>query len=697
MISRRQFLQRSGGLVVAFSVPTACANSDGEESVPGTLTAYLNIGGDGSVTLYSPTSEMGQGIHTAHAAIIADELDVDLERVRVKTAEPADPFRRGGVMYSGGSYGVGYWQDPLRKAAAQARTMLLTAAAEELGVPQSELHTQAGEVIQTGTGQRVPYAALATAAATLEPPDDPPLRDPGNYRYVGKLIPRIDIAATVRGEGVFASDVERPGMVYACARLSPVFDARVKSLDDKPALAVPGVTQVVEIPGGAAVVATNSWAAIKGAEALTIDFRKTSHDDLSSDAISQQLHAALDADDALTAYDDGDMATTIADADEVFEAVYEVPYLAHAAMEPWSCTVEMDEQGVLHVWAPSQAQDAFRRLAAKTAGVPVRRVRIHTVRLGGAFGRWCDPDGIPGAVHTAMAVKQPVKFFWRREDDTGQAHYRPTQVARLRAAIGSNSQLTGLDIRMSSPPLRRWMRKNELDVWNAVFGLRRPRYQVDSYRLDWVRVNVPVTVSTWRSVGASQNAYFIECFIDEVARELGKDPYHLRRELLAHNARALKVIDTAAEAAGWDQPLPQGVARGMAYFESYGSLCAQVAEVSLRDGKPLVHRVVCALDCGSVVLPDAVKAQVEGCVVMGISTALGERIEIRNGAAVNTNFDRYRLMRMVEAPMRIDTVLIESGERTGAVGQPPLPPAAPAFVNALFALTGEPVRKLPLS
>jgi len=698
VISRRSFLRGSGGLLVAISLPTACAKTGWGDPIPGTLTAYLDVSSDGSIMLYSPTSEMGQGTHTGHAAIIADELDVAIERVSVQTAEPADPFRRGKVMYSGGSYGISYWHRPLHKAAAQARSMLLTAAANELDVPVDDLHTDLGEVIQAVSGRRLSYGSLAAAAAALEPPEDPPLRNPDSYRYIGKLTSRIDNDAVVRGEEIFASDIERPGMAYACARLSPVFNAEVKSFDDKPALAIPGVVQIVEIPGGAAVVASNSWAAIKGAEALSISYRKTRHDDLNSHEISRRLHAALNDDDkALIAQEWGDFAATAVSAEKILEAVYEVPYLAHAAMEPWSCTAEFDEQGKLHIWAPSEAQDAFRKKAARTAGLPLRHVRVHSPRLGGAFGRWCDPDGIPGAVHTAKAIKRPVKFFWRREDDIAQGHYRPVQVARLRAALDSKGNLAGLDLRMSGPPLNRWVREGELDVFNAVYRLRKFRYRLDSYRLDWVRVDLPVPTSTWRSIGASQNAYFFECFIDEVAREVGKDPYHLRRELLAHDVRALNVIDVAAEAAGWNEPTPDGVARGMAYFECYGSLCAQVAEVSLRNGKPSVRRVVCVLDCGSVVLPDAVKAQMEGCVIMGLSTALGEQVEIRDGGATNTNFDRYRLMRMAEAPTRIDTIIIESGERIGGVGQTPIAPTAPALANAIFALTGRPVRKLPLA
>lgn len=701
MIDRRQFLTRSSRLLIAFSLPlpTACARS-GMPQPGGSLTAYLEIDTDGWVTFHSPRTEMGQGVHTGHAAIVADELDVPFERVRVVTAEPAEPFRRNGNMNSGGSQGIRAWRERLHKATAQAREMLLIAAARQLGVPGSELRTAAGEVVHEASGRRLAYAALAPAAGALTPPDDPPLRDPQAYRYIGKSIPRVDVPAKVRGEPVFAADVVRPGMVYACARLSPVFFAEVDAIDTKPALAVPGVLQVVEIPGGAAVVATHSWAAIQGAEALGIRFKATPHDALDSATISRQMRAGLDLDaKALEARNDGDAPAAFAAAEQTIEATYEVPLLCHAPLEPWSCTLELDADGVLHLWAPTQSQDRARQVAAEAAGLSVEKVRIHTTLLGGGFGRRLNVDGVPGAVATAMAVKKPVKFFWRREDEIAQGYYRPAQVARLRAALDAEGKVTGFALRTAGPSLAstpKGLPEGNLDG-SAVAVLRDTRYRPGAFRVDWVRVDQPIPMSPWRSVGATQNGYFLECFVDEVARAAGKDPYRLRRELLAHDARALNVIDTVAKAAGWDEPLPEGRARGMAFVESFGSLCAQVAEISLRDGRPVVHRVTCALDCGSVVFPDGVRSQVEGGIIMGLSVAMGEQVHIENGGAMNTNFDGYRLLRLRDAPERIDSVIIESGETMGGVGEPPVPPAAPALANALLALTGKPVRHLPLS
>ncbi len=701
-MDRRRFLATSGGLLVAFALPLpAACSTDRRAAGPGSHTAYLRIGDDGAVTLYSPTSEMGQGTHTGQALIIAEELAVPIDRIRVETAEPADAFRRNGSMSSGGSWGLRYWHDPLRKAAAQAREMLIAAAAARLAVPADELRAESGQVTHAASGRSVGFGALAAEAAAFAPPADPPVRTAASRRG-DAIAPRLDIPAKVRGEPVFAADVVRPGMVYACARLSPVFGATVESLDPAPALAVAGVLKVVEIPGGAAVVAGNSWAAMRGAEALDIRFAATPHDALDSATISRQMRAGLSGDSrAIEARSDGDPAAAFAAAQEVFEATYEAPYLAHAALEPWSCTLERDAEGVLHLWAPCQAQDRFLAAAAEAAGIPQDKVRIHTTLLGGGFGRRLGADGVPGAVRTAMALDRPVKFFWRREDEMQQGWYRPAQAARLRAAIGPDGRLQGLSVRTAGPSLAAsfsssGLPEGQLDG-SSVQCLRDTRYKPPAYRVDWVRVDQPVPMAPWRSVGATQNGYFLECFIDELAHRLGRDPYQLRRELLAHDARALKVIDTAAEAAGWGTPLPAGRARGLAYVESYGSLCAQVAEVSLEAGRPVVHRVVCALDCGSVVLPDGVRSQVEGGIVQGLSAALGEQVRIERGGAADTNLGSYRLLRMNDAPWRIDTLIIESGETMGGVGEPPLPPIAPAVANALFALTGKPVRRLPLS
>jgi isoquinoline 1-oxidoreductase beta subunit len=702
MLTRRDFVLGSGALAVAVTVPWRAEAGADTAARPPFVTAFLEVSPDGSVRLYSPTTEMGQGTHTGHAVIIADELGVDLERVSVVTAEPADPFRRNGQMGSGGSWGVRAWYQPLRKASAQAREVLIAAAATRWGVPAGECKLEHGEVVHAASQRRQGIGALASSAAALPLPAEPVLRPKSELRYTGRKVPRVDLPAKVRGEPVFASDVERPDMVYACARLSGVFGAELDGFDRESATAVSGVLDVVAIPGGAAVVATNSWAAIRGAEALRIRFKPTPHDKLDSAAISRQMRAGLgEGANPINARADGDWATAKAAAKRVVAADYEVPYLSHAPMEPWNCTVEFGNDGEVHIWAPVQTQDRNRNAAAAAAGVPADKIRLHTTLLGGGFGRRLGSDGIAAAVVTAKAVRRPVKFFWRREDEFGQGWYRPAQAARLRAALDADGRVTGLHVRTAGPALSasfspQGLPAGQLDG-SSVQTIRESRYKPAAFHVEWVRVDQPVPMAPWRAVGATQNGYFLECFVDEVARAAGRDPYQLRRELLAHDPRALNVIDTVAKAAGWGGPLPKGRARGMAFVECYGSLCAEVAEVSLRDGRPFVHRVVCALDCGSIVLPDGVRSQIEGGIVQGLSAVLGEAVNVAAGAAVERNFDTYSLLRITDAPERIDTIIIESGEPMGGVGEPPLPPLAPAVVNAIVALTGKPIRELPLS
>jgi isoquinoline 1-oxidoreductase beta subunit len=701
MLTRREFVLGSGALAVAVSLPL---RSDATDAGPAGrfVTAYLEIAADGGVTLYSPTTEMGQGTHTGHAVIIADEIGVDLERVSVVTAEPADPFRRNGQMGSGGSWGVRFWYQPLRKASAQAREVLIAAAASKWGVPTSECALEHGEVVHAGSKQRAGIGSLAAAAAGLPLPAEPSLRPKSELRYTGHKVPRVDLGPKVRGEPVFASDVERAGMVFACAVLSPVFGSEPESFERESVSSVPGVLDVVAVPGGAAVVARHTWAAMRGAEALKIRFKPTPHDALDSATISRQMRAALAADvAAIEARRDGDWTTVSKEATRVVGADYEVPYLSHAPMEPWNCTVEIDGDGVVHIWAPVQTQDRNLNAAAEAAGVPPEKVRLHTTLLGGGFGRRLGSDGIAAAVVTARAVKKPVKFFWRREEEFGQGWYRPAQVARMEAALDAEGRVTGLRVRTAGPSLSnsfsaQGLPAGQLDG-SSVQTIRDSRYKPAAFLVEWARVDQPVPMAPWRSVGATQNGYFLESFIDEVARAANRDPYELRRELLAHDPRALKVIETAAKAARWGEPLPTGRARGMAFVESYGSLCAEVAEVSLRDGKPVVHHVVCALDCGSIVLPDGVRSQVEGGIVQGLSAAIGEGVRIEQGRSADVNFDTYPLLRITQSPERIETIIIESGETMGGVGEPPLPPIAPALVNALAALTGKAIRQLPLA
>jgi isoquinoline 1-oxidoreductase beta subunit len=708
-LDRRSILRAAGALVIGFSVPLPRAvQAQGTQPVqpplrggPGNLTAYLGIAPNGAITLWSPTTEMGQGTWTAHAAIVADELGADPARITVENPHPSAPFRRdvgaGPAMGSGGSWGVRYWYAPLRQASARARAMLVTAASERLSVPASELAAEGHAVVHRASGRRLGFGELASAAASLPVPETGTLRPDAELKLIGRGMPRVDIPAKTNGGTIYSIDLRLPGMVYAYAKLNPVFRGEAERIDAARAKAIPGVIEVVPIPGGAAVVANSMWAAMRGGAALDITWKATDHDRLTSADITAAMKAGLDAREAAVARNDGDVDAALRGAARVVEADYEAPFLAHTPLEPYNINVRIDGDR-LEIWAPTQNQDRLVNRVVRDTGWAADKIRLHTMLQGGGFGRRLYED-IPGsAVIVARAVGRPVKLFWSREDEIGQGWYRPAQMARMRAGLDASGKVVGLSIRTAGTSMQRDFNSStrELDA-SSVQTLDDTRYRTGTYRVDYARRQVPVPTMPWRSVGATQNGFFMECFLDEVAEAAGKDPVELRRELLAHDARALRVVNTAAERAGWGTPLPAGRARGFAYVESYGSLCAQVAEVSMQDGRPVVHRVVVALDCGKQVLPDGVRSQIEGGVIQGLSTALGEKIVIADGRVQNANFDSYKVLRVDEAPPVIEAHVIESGERMGGVGEPPVPPITPAVANAVSRLVGRRIRRLPIT
>lgn len=708
-LDRRSLLRAAGALVIGFSVPLPRgAAAQGNPPVqppyrggPGNLTAYLSIAPDGAITLWSPTTEMGQGTWTAHAAIVADELGADPARITVENPHPSAPFRRdvgaGPAMGSGGSWGVRYWFAPLRQASARARAMLVTAASERLSVPAAELVAEGHAVVHRASGRRLGFGELATAAASLPVPDAATLRPDAELKLIGRGMPRVDIPAKTHGGAIYSIDFRLPGMVYAYAKLNPVFRGEAERIDATRAKAIPGVIEVVPIPGGAAVVANSMWAAMRGGVALDITWKPTGHDGLTSAEITAAMKSGLEAREAAVARNDGDVDAALRGAARVVEADYEVPFLAHTPLEPWNINVRI-EGDRLEIWAPTQNQDRLVNRVVRDTGWAADKIHLHTMMQGGGFGRRLYEDMPGSAVIVARAVGRPVKLFWSREDEIGQGWYRPAQMARLRAGLDAQGKVVGLSIRTAGTSMQRDFNSStrELDA-SSVQTLDDTRYRTGAYRVDYTRRQVPVPTMPWRSVGATQNGFFMECFLDEVAQAAGKDPVELRRELLAHDARALRVVNTAAEKAGWGTPLPAGRARGFAYVESYGSLCAQVAEVSMQDGRPVVHRVVVALDCGRQVLPDGVRSQIEGGVIQGLSTALGEKIVIAGGRVQNANFDNYRVLRVDEAPPVIEAHVIESGERMGGVGEPPVPPITPAVANAVSRLIGRRIRRLPIT
>jgi isoquinoline 1-oxidoreductase beta subunit len=701
---RRDFLKQSAA--AALSLQFAVTRPASAASPGASLTAFIRIETSGEILILSPTLEMGQGTHTAHAMILADELGADLSRVRVQTATPAPEFGRIGAnntrsMNSGGSWGVRYWHQPLRVVGAQAREMLLAAAATRWKVPANDLVAEGGRVRHPASGRSAGFGELAGLAASEAVPANPPLRAKESLRYSGRPVPRLDIPAKTNGSFIYGCDLMLPEMVYACARLSPVFRAELQDFDSTDTLRTPGVLQVVPLPHGAAVVAKTTWAAMQGAGALKLRWKEATHDGLSSATISERMRAGLAADsDAQVAKVEGDVQAALAGAAWRVEADYEVPFIAHMAMETFNCTVRLQRDAV-EVWGPFQIQDRQRATVARAAGVAPEQVTLHTTPAGGAFGRRFDDHELPAAIAVARALGpgRPVKYFWRREEETHQGGYRPAQMARLRAGLDAQGKVVALQVRTCGTSILHdfvGAPGPALDFTN-VQTLGDHRYRTGAYRADWVKRQEAVPSMFWRAVGATQNGFFMEAFIDELAAAAGKDSVQLRRELLSHDARALRVIDTAAERARWGSALPPGRARGFAFVESYGSLCAQAIEVSIESGRPRVHHVTCVLDCGSVVMPDGVRSQIEGSVIQALSATLAEKITIERGRAQQSNFHDYPVLRIGQARFTIDAYALESGEPIGGVGEPAVPPLAPALVNAVSTLLGRRIRKLPLS
>ncbi len=693
-LSRRTFLAAAGAaLVVPFTVRGIAKAAAG----PREITAYLRIEPDGAVTIVSPVSEMGQGTHTAHAAIIADELGVDIARVRVTVArQPAPAFRLPfGQMRSVGSFGVRSWIEPLRKSAAQARTVLTRAAAARWNADAGRLTVEDGAVLDPSSGRRAAFEDLIDEAALLPLPEEPVLRPAETRRYVGQPVPRIDTGAKIDGSAVYGIDVTLPDMLHGAVRLSPVYGAEVESID--PASA-PGAIAVVEVPGGAVVVAESWWKAKQLADGLTITWKPTPHDDVSSDDISRQLRAGLEPETAPVAVSRGDAGARLGTADRVIEADYEVPFLTHVAMEPLTCAAQISDDRC-EVWMSTQGHDVVLTALEEVSGLPAEKIYINTTYLGGGFGRKTHGEIAQQAVLASRAVGgRPVKVVWAREDDVQQGQYRPVMAARLRASLDAAGRIAAMHVRLSGPMMGREYShvtiRDNLDFFShAVFSSQK--YVADDYLLDHHEVNVPPSTCPWRAVSSSQNGFFLEAFIDELAEAAGQDPLAFRKAHFADQPSHIAVLESVERRSNWGAPLPgPNWGRGVAIVESYGSRCAQVAEVEMVDGRPVVRRVVLAIDCGEAVNPGQVEAQMTGTVIDALGPALRCQVTLRNGRAEQSNFDGYPILRIDEVP-EIDVEIVNTGAPIGGVGEPGLPPTAPAVANAIFAASGRRLRKMP--
>ena len=706
------------------------------------LNAWVKIAADGRVIVAAPRAEMGQGVHTALAMLVAEELDADWARVEVQATPVgalyantalllnAAPFEMDdegwaarttaatlqwaglalSLQATGGSSSVRDAWGPLRLAGATARSLLLKSAAQRLKVPEAECRAEGGQVVHSPSGRVLGYGALAAAAATLTPPADVPLKDPARFRLIGQAgVPRLDGVARVTGRTLYGTDVRLPGLRFAAIRHAPTLGGGVVSFDTGSTLRRPGVQAAftLESQGAVVVVADSFWRAHSALEAAlaagTVVWRPGPHEGLSTATLRQQLQTALQGSDQGTGFrSEGDAEAALAAAGHRIEAVYEVPFLAHAALEPVNCTALVAD-GQVTLWCPTQVPILARLQAARTARVWPSKVTLHMTALGGGFGRRLEVDMVDEAVAIAQRLPGvPVQLQWTREEDFRHDRYRPAAMASFRAALDERGRPQAWLNRVAAPSVTQ-------SFSDRLVGLSTPavpdKFQAEgAFDLPYAIPNVsvrqllsktPVPVGYWRSVGHSYNAFFTECFLDELAAAAGQDPLAYRRALLERHPRHRAVLDLATEKAGWGTPLPAGRARGLALHASFGSICAQVAEVSLENAAPRVHRVVCAVDCGVVVHLDSARAQVEGAVAFGLTAALMGEITLKDGRVEQGSFAQQDVLRLAQMPS-VETHFVPSARPPGGLGEVGVPPIAPAVVNALAVLTGQRIRRLPI-
>lgn len=708
--TRREFLKTgalvSGGLVIAFAVPGArrfAAAQPARASASFAPNAFLRVGGDDSVTVLLAHSEMGQGIWTALPMLIAEELDADWSKIRVEHADSAPVYAHTafGIQMTGGSTSTWSEFERYRQAGAIARALLVQAAAQRFGVTPADCRTENGVVI--AGNQRARYGELADAAARLPAPATVTVKDPKDWKIIGKPTKRLDTPEKITGRAQFGMDVQFDGLLTAVVARAPVFGGKVKSFDASQALAVPRVRKVVQVPTGVAVVADHFWAAKLGRDALKAEWDLGPHASLDGAALREEFRRLAGTDGA-SAAEAGSVAEALRGAAKTIEAEYAVPYLAHAPMEPENCTVRITRNRC-EIWTGTQFQTLDQQLAAQITGLKPEQVVVHTTFLGGGFGRRANPtsDFVNEAVHVAKAAQAPVKTVWTREDDVRGGYYRPAYVHRARIGLGQDGMpvawrhtVVGQSI-LAGTPFEPSMVKDGIDA-TSVEGVADSPYlkEIPNHRVDLHSPKTPISVLWWRSVGHSHTAFVMESLIDELAQAAGKDPVEYRRALLENHPRHLGVLNLAVEKAGWGRRPPRGRARGVAVHESFGSFVAQVAEVSVEDGRIHVHRVVCAVDCGIAVNPETITAQMESGIAFGLSAVLHSALHIRGGGVQESNFHDYRVLRMNEMPV-VEAYIVPSTEKPGGIGEVGVPPIAPAVANAVAALTGQRLRELPLT
>jgi isoquinoline 1-oxidoreductase beta subunit len=713
-ISRRQFLLTtsvvSGAFVLGFCLPSRWAETATIAAQPWTpaamggaeVNAWLVIGSDDTVTIRVAQSEMGEGVFTSMPMLVAEELGCEWTKVRAEYASANRSLRENRVyqrMATGGSGAVRRSREYLQQAGASARARLIAAAAQQWGVPASQCRAENGLVIHSTSGRKVNFGAVATAAAQVKLDAEPSIKTPDHYTLLGQSLNRLDVPLKVNGTATFGIDIRLPDMLYAAVMACPVFGGKLKRYDFDAIKQSPGVRAAVEIPAGIAVVADSFWRAKTALEVMPIEWDLGPHAAGNSEAFSKTFRAALEKPGTL-AKEEGNALAAIAAARNIVEADYEVPYLAHATMEPMNCTAQVTPQRV-DVWVGTQNPEGALATAAEVSGVKPENVHVHNCFLGGGFGRRSNPDVVRQAVTVAKALDgQPVKLLWTREEDMRHDFYRPMAAIRFRAALDSNGMPTAYFNRSATHSILSGVRPDDIRDGidrTSIEGLSPLAYAFPQYRIEHIIQNTPVPVWFWRSVGASQNAFAVEGFINELAHAGGKDPVELRRQLLKGHADWLHVLDTVAQKANWGKAMPQGSAQGIAIAESYGSIVGEVAEVTVsKRGEVRVDRVVCAIDCGHVVNPLNVAEQMESSIVYGLTAALYGQITIKDGRVVEGNFDDYPMLRIDGMPEVETHLALTGGAKWGGVGEPGVPPLAPAVCNAIFQVTGKRIRSLPL-
>jgi isoquinoline 1-oxidoreductase beta subunit len=700
-LSRRSFVQAGaaagGGLLLSLNMPFATAEAQ-TGFVP---NAFIRVGSNDRIVLVMPYVEMGQGTYTAIPMLIAEELEVELQQVQVEHAPPNEKLYANpllGVQATGNSNAIrGAWQ-PLRQAGAVARTMLIAAAAKRWNVDPASCRAQSGEVLHPASGRRFKYGALAADAAALPVPEKVTLKQPEDFKLIGTAAKRLDTPDKVNGTAVYGIDARPAGVKIAMLAQSPVFGGRVKSVDDTAAKAINGVRQIVRLDDAVAVVADHMGAAKKGLAALKIEWDDGAYSDLRTENVAAELDKATLGSGAV-AQNIGDVARAMASAVTKVDSIYQLPFLAHATMEPMNCTVHV-RNGACEVWVGSQALARVQAAAAKIAGLPVDKVTVHNHLIGGGFGRRLEVDGVIRAVQIARHVDGPVKVVWTREEDIQHDMYRPYWFDRISAGLDDKGMPVAWNHRFAgSSVIARWLPpgfKNGLDP-DTIEGAIDLAYALPNMRVEYVRVEPPgIPTAFWRSVGPSHTVFVVESFMDELAAAAKQDSVAYRLALLEKSHRAKAVLELAAEKAGWGQALPERVGRGVSLQNAFGTCMAHVAEVEVaKNGEVRVRRVVCAVDCGTVVNPDTVHAQVQSGIVFGATAALHGQITLKNGRVEQANFDTYQILRMNEAPA-VEVHIVKSADPPGGIGETATSAIVPAIANAIFAATGKRLRKMPI-